>query len=564
MRFYLATENNFKYDEVKNLFKNYGLMIKRVKNLFDVLEEEKSYIDKDYAVLREETYLLRDQAVVNTSDLVNLDMVSHISDLKVDTFKNKKLISKSSFKSSVDGFIDLNRRKKTDGSISNVYNWDDIFVELETMKTYQEMKNKTNKFSSRTKVISEYIDSIITFEQKIDLNFNPMNQDNVLSFSNEIYELIDKNEYLSKHKNNPFLSGLILNIKSEGLFTRSSINKNQRNYWYPSLNAGLPLVPKKDEIHEVTFMFHDLMHHAMPDLILNGDDSSSVKETYIIHRMLSEAITIVLADMIFVDELVTSGYEYNWSKRRIYPIYEEFKKGGVSLDRIKELVWANIEFALLGDESALVKLSNKEVVLNYKEKYEKFFIEDYRWTVNNYESMMSSKDALSSWYKECSQMIPSERIVYTYSDLLLSSNEDKYSKKVNVIFEEMWSMLIKKMDYKIDFDVNKANKKAFTNYMIGQMFIFFKLEKNENSKIFFKMILDELNTLESVKMADVKRIRQFFNIYLEKLNKRNIITDIEFNNYKEIVPLFETFFVFYERELKYNSIEEVINKLMIK
>lgn len=564
MRFYLATENNFKYEEVKNLFKNYGLMIKRVKNLFDVLKEEKSYIDKDYAVLREETYLLRDQAVVNTSDLVNLDMVSHISDLKVDTFKNKELISKRSFKSSVDGFIDLSKKKHSKNSNSDVYNWDDIFVELETMKTYQEMKNKTNKFSSRTKVISEYIDSIITFEQKIDLNFNPMNQDNVLSFSNEIYELIDKNEYLSKHKNNDFLSGLILNIKSEGLFTRSSINKNQRNYWYPSLNAGLPLVPKKDEIHEVTFMFHDLMHHAMPDLILNGDDSSSVKETYIIHRMLSEAITIVLADMIFVDELVTSGYDYNWSKRRIYPIYEEFKKGGVSLDRIKELVWANVEFALLGDESALIKLSNKEVVLNYKEKYEKFFIEDYRWTVNNYESMMSSKDALSSWYKECSLMIPSERIVYTYSDLLLSSNEEEYSKKVSIIFEEMWSMLIKKMDYKIDFDVNKANKKAFTNYMIGQMFIFFKLEKNENSKIFFKMILDELNTLESVKMADVKRIRKFFNIYLEKLNKRNIITDIEFNNYKEIVPLFETFFVFYERELKYNSIEEVINKLMIK
>lgn len=562
MRFYLMTQNDLKYNEINNLFKSYGLTIKKVSNVLEVLSEEKEYNYTEYSVLMEQTSLIRGQSIVGKSNLSNLDLVSHLSKLKVDIFKDKKLVLSEFFESIVDGFIDFSRKENVNNVCAEVYNWDDIFVELETMKTYQEMKNKSNKFSARTKVVSEYLHSVMTFESKIDLNFNPMNQQGVLSFSNDIYNLIDGNEILLKHKGNELLSGLIRSIKSDGLFTRSAVNRNQRNYWYPSLNAGLPLVPKKDEIHEITFMFHDLMHHAMPDLILNGDDSKEVREAYIVHRMLSEAITIVLADMVFVDELVTSGYDYDWTKRRIYPIYEEFKKGGVSLDRVKELVWANVEFALLGNIEPLILLSSESLVLDYKEKYESFFIEDYRWTVNNYDSMMSSRDTLLSWNEGCKDIMPSDRMVSVYSDLIFDSGD--YDSSVSIIFEKMWSMLMDKANNNIEFNIKKANKNTLNNYMIGQMYIFFKLEDVENTKLVFETIKSELKLLDSVTVFDIDRVRKFFNLYLEKLNKRNIITKTELNNYKEIVPLFETFFVFYERDLKYNSIKEVVEKLVVK
>ena len=96
-----------------------------------------------------------------------------------------------------------------------------------------------------------------------------------------LFEVFENNKYISLHKKSDILTPLMNFVLKNGIFTRSSLNKKQRNYWYPYLNAGLPLVPKKDEVHEVTFMFHDLMHHLIPDLILDGNFDSNNKETYI-------------------------------------------------------------------------------------------------------------------------------------------------------------------------------------------------------------------------------------------------------------------------------------------
>ncbi len=66
----------------------------------------------------------------------------------------------------------------------------------------------------------------------------------------------------------------ILNrVLDEGIFFRSPKNRRQANYWLPGLNAGLPLVEKKDEIHEITFMAHDMCHFAIKDLVFIGNNS---------------------------------------------------------------------------------------------------------------------------------------------------------------------------------------------------------------------------------------------------------------------------------------------------
>lgn len=556
---YVLTRNDFKWNEINSILKNYGLQGFQAHSMSDVVVNNKNNKVTDYIILREETELIRDQAVVNTDNLNHLDMVTHSSRLIVDVVKegNKEnvVITKE-----VNGFIDLTKKSNA----NDIYNWDDIFVELETMKSYQEMKKYTNKFSARTKVISEFVESLISFKDKVDLNHNPFNQESVLSFNGEINNLIDENKYISIHKKNDMLKGLMNHVKNEGLFTRSAMNKTQRNYWFPSLNAGLPLVPKKDEIHEVTFMFHDLMHHAMPDLILSGVDNQFTKDAYIIHRMLSEAITIVMSDMMFINELVESGIEYDWTKRKIYPIFEEFKKGGVTPERVKELVWANVQFALLGDVEPLIELSNESVVRPYEEKYSKFFIEDYRWTLNNYESMMQSKNIIKKWYDNVEEFIPRNRKIEHFSNILSSKDDLNYKDKVNLIFEEVWSLLETNMKTVESLDSSVTSKNAFINYMVGQMFVFFKFEMKGVSDEMFGLIKNELRCLKALSPNDVKRIRTFFNTYIEKLNKMNIISNVEKNNFKEMIPLFETFFVFYESQLKFDSVKDVVNNLILE
>ena len=80
------------------------------------------------------------------------------------------------------------------------------------------------------------------------------------------------------------------------------------------MNAGLPLIAKKDPIHELTFMFHDFGHFLMKDLIFTGIDSPLHRQVYIASRMISEAATIMLADGVFVDTLQRSSLDYDFSE----------------------------------------------------------------------------------------------------------------------------------------------------------------------------------------------------------------------------------------------------------
>ena len=75
------------------------------------------------------------------------------------------------------------------------------------------------------------------------------------------------------------------------------------NYWCPGMNAGIPFVRKRDPVHEITFTAHDFGHFLIPDLVFTGELSANVRKTYILYRMMSEATTLVFADMLFVETL---------------------------------------------------------------------------------------------------------------------------------------------------------------------------------------------------------------------------------------------------------------------
>lgn len=386
---------------------------------------------------------------------------------------------------------------------------------------------------------------------------NPFKQDNVIEFNDKIYNFIEQNKYLKNYKNSPILNGLMSNVLNNGLFTRSSINKKQRNYWYPALNAGLPLVPKKDELHETTFMFHDLMHHAIPDLIVTGNNSKNHKETYVIHRMMSEAFTIVLADMVFVDELVKKCIDYDWSKRKIYPVFESMAITNLTTVKLKEILWANVNFALLGDSDLMLSLCGEKQFADFKEKYEKFFIEDYRWTISNYENMMKDNDTISKWFSSNKDLI-SEKNTVDYFEAL-TKKEKKYCNKVKIVFDEIWLTIEHYINNPVTFDSTESNQKSFINYMVGQSILFFRHDYLEESKIFFELIKKEL---VNNKIVDIKRLRDLFNLYINKLVSENKLDENTSRIYKEVVPLFDAYYVFYDKQLKYNSIKDFLNQNM--
>ena len=549
MNVILLTKNKFKAEEVKKIINGFGIKLTILENI-DSLNLEQD--NNEIFVLREETYLEKNGEKIKEPS--HLDSLKHVSNLKVTKYyKGKEEVKK--YKSEVEGFIDKTRKQINS---EKIYNWDDVFVCIKSLQSYYEMRNTAGKFSARTKVIAKFLNDYTFFDKKVDLKFNPFNQENVVEFNDKIYDLIDNNQYIKCYKNNPLLNGLMKNILNNGLFTRSSMNKKQRNYWYPALNAGLPLVPKKDELHEITFMFHDLMHHAIPDLIMTGEDSKNHKETYVIHRMLSEAFTLVLADMVFIDELVKNNIEYDWSKRKIYPLYESMNIKKLTKEKLKEILWANVNFALLGEEKLMLSLTNEEVFYTFKEKYEKFFIEDYRWTCSNYDNMMKSKNTIRKWFNSNKELISEKNTINYFENLTVNKND--YKEKVKVVFEEVWLRLEKYMDNPKKINKEHSIQKAFKNYMVGQSILFFRYDYLKESELFFNLIKKEL--IEN-NIQDIKKIRDLFNLYIDKLTMENKLNENTALIYKEVVPLFEAFYVFYDKELKYNSIKDYLNKNML-
>lgn len=553
----LITDNQFKKREISELLSDSGIKLSLIQSKSELHYEntmKELGIDECYFI-REETYLEDyDGNKIDIPD--NLQALNHVSNLTILFAEKKKKLRyrENKYTAKVSGFIDHSRMKK---DRSDIYNWDDIFVNSKTMQTYHEMKDVSGKHSARSQVVSLFIKNHLG-HKNLDYNYNPFKQDFVIDFSDNIYNLIDKNKYLSLHKKSPILNSLMKSVYKNGLFTKAASSKPERNYWFPALNAGLPITPKSDEIHEITFLFHDLMHHVIPDLIIDDFSHEFSKDAYIIHRMMSEAITIVLADMIFIDVLSKEGVNYDWSKRNIYPLYQSMKIDNIDDKKLKELLWANISFALLGDYKPLLNMSNEATFEKYRSIYEKFFIEDYRWTINNFHSMKSRSDTIESWFSSNKIHFEKSRTVSHFANLL---NEDMaYKEKVRAIFDRVWTQIdcsIKSQEPIISKEKSISN--AFKNYMIGQSFIFFDFDFVDSSKTFHDMIYN--NYIASEKIHDqlsIKKARDLFSLYVDMLTDQHRIHH-NFNSlYKKMVPFFPPFFVFYDSDLQYNCIRELL------
>src|SRR5262249_16236090 len=151
----------------------------------------------------------------------------------------------------------------------------------------------------------------------------------------------------------------------------------------------------------------------LPDLIYTGQTDDLSRRIYIIARMMSEAITLVLADMLFVDSLASSGHEYDWGKRRIYPLFLDLgidlTPGPGLLPNLETLLRANGRYCLRGDDGGYRELlaaraAGTENLERFKEKYMPFFVEDFRWTVRNWTNFAARADFFRRWWSAVSPL----------------------------------------------------------------------------------------------------------------------------------------------------------------
>lgn len=560
-RFVFAlTSSNDKYREFVKYFDQYGIEVLKAPPVTDerVLTALLRSGDEDLvplAVLREETSLFRPGSRVPSS-MRNGVEADHFSELQAYWLEDGKL-SRKTYQDVTRGKIDLSKIRER----HPVYGWDDAFIVKSTGLSYQEMKDRGLKVSSRENVLSDFTRDKIHYGKKDDLRFNPQRLSRAMAFDRGVEEIFFSDPRVGA---NPIAASYgihyVLNqVANDGFAVRGADKRRLRNYWSPGLNGGLPLTPKSDDIHELTFRMHDAGHFLVPDLIFAGVDSPAHRQAYIAYRMISEASTLVFADMLFVDSLRRSGIPYDYAKRRIYPLFQDL---GIDLSNkaefipnVKRMMKAVVRYTLKGDDSLLREMVSKngkslENLEKFKEKYMPFFVEDFRWTEQNYDHMVKSSEAMRRWIKEIEPIRRQPGLKMETVDDFLASLKPGDGDIVDQVFETVFERNIRPaLEGKVEPQSSQERlRKAFSKYMAGQMAIFSKFHFIPDTAAYRSKILDLLNrNADSLDLGKVEEIRGVYEEYLALLQKKRLISKDDLATYREAYPLFDPFYVSYDK-----------------
>lgn len=108
----------------------------------------------------------------------------------------------------------------------------------------------------------------------------------------------------------------------------------------------------------------------------------------------------------------------------------------------------------------------------------------------------------------------------------------------------MLNKFIEGLNYNGNTD-NYLNE-SFTRYFWGQSFIFEKFNFVQETLLFKRKYFNLLN--KNNISENFYKLKNIFKEYLFLLERKNLISNDDFNTYNEIYPLFKPVYVFYEKK----------------
>lgn len=416
-----------------------------------------------------------------------------------------------------------------------------------------------------------------------------------------------------------FLHNIIIKCLNLGTFLRAPENRREKLYWVPGLNSGLPLTKKAEQGHERIYRFHDCGHHGIPDLIFVSPseeiDAKMHKATYVLHRLMTEAFSLVTGDMLGTNYLQTEHGQYETAyKRRIIQVYQTLPEWFRQVENLKDLYYLVYQLVFYGKsveelstargfsdgaKKAILETSPEcnDALTGFLEKYRTYGLDDFYWTMANYEDMLPRAKEFDALY-DTSRVVKlddSSESVIAIGDTIngyfdcMNDNCPHYlpgvSKINNIydltecIFHDMYAGHVNpytKGGQVVDlFTPAIRTSIGFCRYMYGQSLIFKRFAFLPESDQVFKLINSTLATyflnmwtgcggslcddakhgtmagMERTARQFVKlipRIRAIYNDYLDMLFRRNLITQDDRDTFKEVYPIFRPVYVDYDQD----------------
>ncbi len=556
-RVHLMTTNTRKCQEYARRLSQYGLEVVMSPREADRVAgwlAEPGVV----AVLRERSDLF-DPGGERLLEHLHLQSAVNRTTLEVDALDGGGARTRSVYVREIEGHIDLERRAALGGA-EDVFNWDDVFVPRATLRSYHEMRRLGLKLSARDLVISDFVRERLWYQDPVQLNWTPVESQRSVDFAVDPVAFVRAHPiYGQRLPASHWLGSVLEQTLAQGLFFRAAKSRREKIYWMPGLNAGVPLTPKRDGVHEATFMFHDLMHFAFPDLLFDGHVDAAHRNAYVVHRMMSEAFTLVLADMVFIDVLKRGGLDYDFTQRRIHPLFVSLGLDVDDPEQLRALLWANTRYCLLGDVGGYEALGADRAALDaFTSKYEQFFVSDYRWTRHNFASMARSMGSTArGWLDRVAPIraaLPFD--VPTVGDHVQAlraagADLDDPASLVAATFEIYFSRLTDlRTAAPVEGLSGRCLERGFLRYMMGQMAAFETFGFLPESDHYCGLLAPALaGAAGHLGLNEVRRLRGFFDQFIDVLHDRRLISDDDRSTFKEVYPMFEPFYVAYDVSL---------------
>jgi adenylate kinase len=555
MKYALISKNEFKAAEFQDALGRYGHIITRVDpdGGSSIKVQAHCLLTEGYKVVFAEKSLLSASVAgeAPVEEFEDAAIVYHISDLRAWFINVDDEVESVRYVSNVKGFIDLSLASFA----PDVFGWDDVFVPLQVGDAFHSLKGRNMKNSARQMNLGKFSVANLFYDKRLDLNFSPVEQSETVDFTGAVVTFLKGDTLMRAGVEDTLLENVVDHVIQGGVFFRSAKNRREKNYWLPGLNAGIPLTAKKDKVHETTFMFHDLMHFQFPDLVFDRHTSMG-RRVYLLHRMMGEAITLVLADMIFVDNLRKSGVDYDWSKRKIYPLLQALDLDPALPGDLRALLHANMRYALFGDDNEyrahLQPVPDALMALeDYKAKYSRFFAEDWRWTVSNYENMREQEVTTSEWVEKTAGVDAFSEVgvplLSRFTETLAVSPDASSDLIADAIFSHLVDdILFHNMRSPIAVGSALAASNAFKRYLIGQLSLFTRYRVLLNCDFIAEKLRKLIVSGKVLSQAEISAARKLVSHYVEELVSRNIISSDDGAMYSSMHPVFKPFYVFYD------------------
>jgi hypothetical protein len=553
---YFLTNNNEKLKEYQRLLDRYN-----IKAINDISQMKKKLIGvvREYSCLfsvncentekKENVELNFEEWLKNKiSQKVTMNSTLEIYNFTIENGKIDILEVVDKFNFSTEGMlIDSLERVPVDN-----FGWDFYFYPSFSSLSYYTLKNLGLKNSPRDICISKFCIDKLYYEKCQTWKHLPDEKFcRPIDFSEDVCDVFTK--VIPQTENINFLfKNAITSVCNSGVFFKRSINKRQSIFWAPGGNSGLPFTAKSSSSHELVYFFHDILHQLIPDSVYTGESEINL---YSIVRTMSETITLVLADMLFVGSMLQDGHEYETvDKRKIYPLFRSMfgEKPDMKKIPIKKLVLGSAKYGMLGCTKIFedfIKQNNGDVeqLKNFRDKYDSYLVQDFNWSYKNGTYMCNHKEMYKKWYSDYENVFVDDLELFTLSDYCDSCKNVKTGDElIEKIFEIFWNNYLyqcfeeEKEDIKLEKFKNRQNK-AFQKWAVNQMLFCYKYE------ICFPKIQLFMPVLKKyIVDCNIEKFRSTYETMLRLCVENGVITEDDYITFKDVFPIFESSFIGYD------------------